>query len=414
MKSECLAEHNEEGRKLTSDNEYWTIDDFGKIGRGKSKHRPRNDPELYNGAYPFIQTGDIKHAGLYVNTYTQTYNDKGLAQSKLWQPGVLCITIAANIAETAILKISACFPDSIIGFTPHRKKSDVIFVKYCLDGYKLQIQAISQGTTQDNLSLEKLRTIRFRKFSFPVQRKVAAVLSAYDDLIENNNRRIAILEKMAEEIYREWFVRMRFPGYKKAKFRKGMPNGWDAVRLGTVIELAYGKALKETVREGGKYPVFGSSGVVGSHNKYLVTGPGIIVGRKGNVGSVHWSDNNFYPIDTVFYVKSAMSLYYLFFALKSLNFLNADAAVPGLNRKQAYSNIVYRPDSSLLKRFDGLGKSMFGLRHRLHSENETLNGSRDLLLSRLITGKLPVEDLDIKFPPSMRNPETPEEKAADG
>lgn len=271
----------------------------------------------------------------------------------------------------------------------------------------------ASGSAQPQIPIRDLKFLPVILPPLPTQRKIAAMLSAYDDLIENNNRRIAILEKMAEEIYREWFVRMRFPGYEKVKFHRGMPEGWEAVRLGTVLELAYGKALKEIDREWGEYPVFGSSGVVGNHNKYFVTGPGIIVGRKGNVGSVHWSDKNFYPIDTVFYVKSAISPYYLFFLLRSLNFLNADAAVPGLNRNQAYSNIVYKPHSSLLKRFDAVGGIIFDLRHRLDSKNEMLKHSRDLLLSRLITGKLSVEDLDIKFPPSMLDSASTEVKEAD-
>ena len=206
------------------EDQFCTIDDLGEIARGKSKHRPRNDPILYNGKYPFIQTGDVKHSEFFITSYSQTYNERGLAQSKLWNTGVLCITIAANIADTAILKIPACFPDSIIGFLPNHKKSNVRFAKYCLDCYKLQIQAISKGTTQDNLSLEKLRTIKFKKISLPIQKKIAAILSAYDELIENNNRRIAILEKMTEEIYREWFVRMRFPGHEKVKMVKGVPK----------------------------------------------------------------------------------------------------------------------------------------------------------------------------------------------
>ena len=95
-----------------------------------TEHRPRNEPSLYGGPYPFIQTGEIKAADLYIREYSQTYNAKGLAQSKLWNPDTLCITIAANIAETAILKIQACFPDSVVGFIADPNKSDVRFVKY--------------------------------------------------------------------------------------------------------------------------------------------------------------------------------------------------------------------------------------------------------------------------------------------
>lgn len=195
------------------------LDELGKVNRGKSKHRPRNEPSLYGGKYPFIQTGDIKAANFYISEFSQTYNDKGLKQSKLWQKGILCITIAANIAESAILSIDACFPDSIIGFVANEKKSDVKFIKYHFDLLKLHLQSISQGTTQDNLSQEKL--LRFT-FTVPedvnVQKHIASILSAYDELIEVNNQRIKVLEETARELYKEWFVRMRFPGYKKARF----------------------------------------------------------------------------------------------------------------------------------------------------------------------------------------------------
>ena len=145
-------------------NEQWEkrkLNDLGYVGRGKSKHRPRNAPILYGGKYPFVQTGDIKESNLYLRNYSQTYSEKGLAQSKLWKQGTLCITIAANIAETAILGINACFPDSIVGFVPDHDKCDVRFVKYYIDFIKLQMQNISKGTTQDNLSVEKLLSFDF-------------------------------------------------------------------------------------------------------------------------------------------------------------------------------------------------------------------------------------------------------------
>ena len=118
------------------------LNELGFVRRGKSKHRPRNEPSLYGGQYPFFQTGEIKETELYLREYSQTYNEKGLAQSKLWKPGTLCITIAANIAETAILGIEACFPDSIVGFIADEEKSDVRFVKYYIDTLKLRMQSI--------------------------------------------------------------------------------------------------------------------------------------------------------------------------------------------------------------------------------------------------------------------------------
>jgi type I restriction enzyme S subunit len=212
------------------------LDHLGFVGRGKSKHRPRNDSLLYGGEYPFFQTGDIKAANFHLTEYSQTYNENGLAQSKLWQPGTLCITIAANIAETAILGIPGCFPDSVVGFIPDPDKADVRFIKYYVDTIKLQMQSVSRGTTQDNLSLDKLLTFDFRVPPLSVQRRIADILSAYDDLIENNRRRIQILEEMTRTLYREWFIHVIPLGDK--------PTGCTIGSLGDLCDL-----MKESFEE---------------------------------------------------------------------------------------------------------------------------------------------------------------------
>ena len=208
------------------------LDQLGTVSRGRSRHRPRDAAYLYGGPHPFIQTGDVKHAGLYVNDYTQTYSDAGLAQSKLWPVGTLCITIAANIADTAILGIEACFPDSVIGFTPDPREADGRFVKYLFDAtIKRRAQQFSQGATQDNLSQEKLLSLEFDVPRVGEQTRIADILSAYDDLIENNRRRITLLEESARLLYREWFVRLRFPGYEHTHITAGVPEGWERKTL---------------------------------------------------------------------------------------------------------------------------------------------------------------------------------------
>lgn len=174
-----------------------SLDELGFIGRGKSRHRPRNASHLYGGIYPFIQTGDIKAANFRIKEFSQTYSEDGLMQSKLWKEGTLCITIAANIADTAILGIDACFPDSVIGFVPDNSKSDVRFIKYFFDIFQARMKSISTGAAQDNLSLEKLLTFKVPTPPLSTQRKIASILSAYDDLIENNLKRIKLLEEKA-------------------------------------------------------------------------------------------------------------------------------------------------------------------------------------------------------------------------
>lgn len=126
--------------------DYKILNELGTVSRGRSRHRPRNDNSLFGGKYPFVQTADVKAANFYLTDYTETYNEKGLEQSRLWKAGTLCITIAANIADTAILGIDACFPDSIMGFVPFEGVSNAKFIKYAFDMLQRDIKQISQGT----------------------------------------------------------------------------------------------------------------------------------------------------------------------------------------------------------------------------------------------------------------------------
>jgi type I restriction enzyme, S subunit len=224
------------------------LDELGLVGRGRSRHRPRDAAFLYGGPYPFVQTGDVKAADFRLTTYSQTYSEEGLAQSKIWKPGTLCITIAANIAESAILGVEACFPDSVVGFVPDPEKADVRFVKYYMDVMKIRMQNISRGTTQDNLSLDKLLAFDFFVPSLGLQQRIADILSAYDELIENSQRRIKILEAMARTLYREWFVHFRFPGHDSgpnvpSRLRE-IPHGWEVKKVGEIADTFRGRSYR--------------------------------------------------------------------------------------------------------------------------------------------------------------------------
>jgi len=148
------------------------------FGRGKSKHRPRNDPKLYGGPYPFIQTGDVRNCDHLIVSSSQSYNETGLAQSKLWPKGTICITIAANIAETGILNFDACFPDSIIGVVVDETQTSNIFVEFLLQAVKARIKAKGKGSAQDNINLA---TFEKEYFPFPLlneQKRIVSKLTA--------------------------------------------------------------------------------------------------------------------------------------------------------------------------------------------------------------------------------------------
>jgi len=155
------------------------------FGRGKSKHRPRNWAGLYGGNYPFIQTGDIRNCDHYIIKYSQSYNEVGLAQSKLWKAGTICITIAANIAETGILTFDACFPDSVIGIEVNEKYADRDFVEYLLQSFKVRIQALGKGSAQANINMG---TFENELFPFPPVVEQKAIVEKLNQLLAESNK----------------------------------------------------------------------------------------------------------------------------------------------------------------------------------------------------------------------------------
>jgi type I restriction enzyme S subunit len=217
---------------------------------------------------------------------------------------------------------------------------------------KAQLQKCSIGTSQSAYTIIKLKEMDIATPDIITQSHIADILSAYDDLIENNRRRIKLLEQSARLLFKEWFVYLRFPGHEHVKITDGVPDGWEKKRLENVAKLNYGKALKADDRIPGPFPVYGSSGVVGSHEKPLVKGPGIIVGRKGSVGSIYWSYNDFFPIDTVYYINQTSATFYLYYVLLHIHFINTDGTVPGLNRDFAHSREIILPKKELLSLFN--------------------------------------------------------------
>lgn len=400
------------------------LDELGQVGRGKSRHRPRNASFLYGGPYPFFQTGDIRAADFYLTQYSQTYSDAGLAQSKLWKPGTLCITIAANIAESAILGIEGCFPDSVVGFVADPEKADVRFVKYYLEILKLRIQNISHGATQDNLSVEKLLSFDFLVPHLRIQRRIADILSAYDELIENSQRRIKILESMARALYREWFVYFRYLGHESVPLVPSslgdIPQGWEVKPL---TELCDRIESGGTPRRGNseywengeidwyKTGELWDGFLFGSQEKITVRGQlessarlfdeGTIlmaiygsptVGRMGlltnrascNQAALGLVANN-----------SLISQTYLYFVLYSLrdhfNSLAQGAAQQNISKEKVASALAVLPPRKMIKSFDAVAEPVFAQLKTLQSQIQNLRATRDALLPRLLSGQIEVE-----------------------
>ena len=393
--------------------------ELGFLGRGKSRHRPRNDESLYGGDYPMIQTGDVKAANFYLNSFSQTYNDKGLAQSKLWNPNTLCITIAANIAETAILGMKACFPDSIIGFIADEEKSDVRFIKYFFDIYKERMQRISQGATQDNLSLEKLLTFEVPTPPLQTQKRIADILSAYDDLIENNLKRIKLLEQAAQNIYKEWFVNLRFPGHENTPINEEteLPEGWEEKTISEVMEYKVdnrGKNPKYYTKSG--IPVIDNHLIKNSPNidlsktkryiddelfdvfirRYLKKDD-VLITLVGTVANISLA-----PEEKSVIIQNTIGIrcnefctqeyMYCFLGANKTKIQNKNrgAAQPSVKVGDLTGMKMVIPNNELLNNFSKEIKTMFSLIQTLGKQNSQLKEGRDILLPRLMNRTIEV------------------------
>ena len=395
------------------------LDQLGYLSRGRSRHRPRDAAHLYDGAYPFIQTGDVKHAGLYITEHQQTYSEAGLEQSRLWPAGTLCITIAANIADTAILGFDACFPDSVIGFIPDEKNADARFVKYLFDAtIQRRVQQFTQGAAQDNLSQEKLLSIEFTVPDIDEQKRIADILAAYDDLIENNRRRMALLEEEARQLYREWFVCFRFPGHEHTRITKGVPEGWERVALFNLCEsIDYGYTASAQQDEIGPkflritdvvpnvidwtsvpYCRIEEDRLV----KFRLVEGDIVIARTGATVGYAKRLHKRHP-EAVF----ASYLVRLRLKPKVSNvlvgvFVESDdykgyvrsriggAAQPNANAKVLTSAEILVPPALLQRSFHEFVESLIDQCEILQLQNQQLRAARDLLLPRLMSGEIAV------------------------
>ncbi|WP_067864727.1 restriction endonuclease subunit S [Neptuniibacter marinus] len=401
---------------MSLEGEVFTLDELGYLGRGKSKHRPRNDPQLYGGGYPFVQTGDVKAANLYLKNYSGTYNDFGLAQSKLWKKGTLVITIAANIAETAVLGQDSCFPDSVVGFEPNEDKVNSFFIKYYIDHIKREMQSISQGTTQDNLSLEKLRTFKLKVPCKQSVDKITEVLLSYDNLIENNNRRIAILEEMAQSLYREWFVKFRFPGHDQCQMVDSplgmIPEEWEIRKLEDVADVNPESIKPKSAPEQIHYIDIKSvsTGKIDEVRTLSFSEAPSRARRIVRDQDVIWATvrpnrRQFSyickPIEntiasTGFAVLRAKNIpaSYLYFFTTTDSFTSylvnhaSGAAYPAVNTSDFNNADILLPSDGILAQFDNAVKETLILSENLKRKNENLRKQRDLLLPKLISGQI--------------------------
>ncbi|MBS9404797.1 restriction endonuclease subunit S [Halomonas sp. TRM85114] len=373
------------------------LEDLGRVVTGRTP--PSSKPELFGDHYPFITPTDMtfSNRSIWPERGISEEGAESLSRIKLPAKTPCFVCIGATIGKLCLTSVESFTNQQINSIVVDKEKHCPEFVYYLLRHISAGVKSLAGGAATPIINKTSFSQVPVLVPHLQIQESIAAILSAYDDLVENNTRRIEILEEMARRLYEEWFVLFRFPGHEKTGFKESelgrIPKEWECGSLKDCIELAYGKALKKSDRKSGPYPVYGSSGEVGTHCKALVKGPGIILGRKGNVGSLFWTEDDFYPIDTVYYLKTDLPLEYAFFNLKRQRFLNNDAAVPGLNRNQAYSLPFLKPSDEVLQDFSSHCKPIYELIRKLHRKNSNLRAQRDLLLPKLVSGEIDVPEI---------------------
>ena len=391
------------------------------IGDG---YRAKND-ELAPSGLPFARAGNINNGFQFDDADHFPDANVSRVTNKISQPGDVVFTSKGTVGRFAFVRSRTprfvyspqlCFWRSL--------NTGVIeshFLYFWMYGREFFVQfkgVAGQTDMAEYVSLSDQRRMRITLPPIYEQRTIAHILGTLDDKIELNRKMSETLEAMARTLFKSWFVdfdpvRAKAAGEKPPGLADDIaalfpdrfveselgeiPEGWSDGRLSDLVELKYGKALKATERCDGKVPVYGSGGITGWHDEALVEHPTVIVGRKGSVGTLYWEDRPSYPIDTTFFVTTKTApLTFCYYAMLGLGLevLNTDAAVPGLNRDNAYRQTIVIPPPDMLAAWDSFAGVLRENLRLLRDENDVLTQLRDLLLPRLISGKLRVSEAE--------------------
>ena len=287
----------------------------------------------------------------------------------------------------------ACWPLNTALYVHDFKGSRPKFVYYFLQSILKGMQsdkAAVPGVNRNDLHARRVKCTK----DLNLQAAVEKFISPYDDLIENNLRRIQLLEESARLLYQEWFVHLRFPSHEQVKVTNGIPDGWMKEPLENLLILQRGFDLPVSERIDGNIPIYASTGINGFHNVSKVKGPGVVTGRSGSLGTVMFVAKDFWPLNTALWVKEFKKVSPIFatFLLRAMKLesYNGGAAVPTLNRNDVHKVNVVCPDAKLIAEFDIQVDLIFKQMDKLKEFNEKLVQARDLLLPKLMSGELTI------------------------
>ncbi len=376
-----------------------TIQDIGTIITGSTP--PTSKTEFFGNDYLFIKPSDIE-IGTRITVETETMLSK-LSREKypklLIPEGSTCVVCIGSIGQKMTYAHQACFTNQQINSIIPNENYDNKYVFYLMKNNLHKLKAANQGSSsgRENVSKNNFAKIKVDVVEdIEKQRKIAQILSAYDELMENNQKQIKLLEEAAQRLYKEWFVDLRFPGYEDAEIIDGIPDGWTMTSVGELGEFLRGKTItKKQVVEGNIPVVAGGITPAYYHNKSNTEAPVITVSASGNAGFVNVYTTKIWASDCS-YLDIDMSpyFYYILCSMKDrqaeIYTLQHGSAQQHVNANQINVLEILKPSDEILKQFVALIKPIYEKIGGLIKQSEVASEARDRLLPKLMSGEIEV------------------------
>lgn len=374
----------------------YRIKDLGEVVTGNTP--PTSNREYYGTEYKFIKPTDMVEGQRFVSTTEEYYSELAYQKYKkcLLPPKTPCVVTIGSLGKKMCLTDTECFTNQAVNAVIPNKENDGEFLYYAFKASVLAyVKQLDSGTTsgRENVSKSSFSKIKVRVPPLPTQQKIASILSAYDNLIQNYKKQIEALQTAASELYKEWFVRFRFPGYQITNFENGIPEGWKIERLTKLVGIKYGKDHSKL--DDGNIPVYGSGGIMRYCNKALYDKETVLIPRKGSLNNIMYANRPLWTVDTMFYSIMLRKNFakYLYYVLSKIDMesFNAGAALPSMTTEILSHFKIIVPDNKTLELFDNKIALIFTQIDNLQQQIANLTQQRDLLLPRLMSGKLEVK-----------------------
>jgi type I restriction enzyme, S subunit len=389
----------------------------------------KSNDSFWSGDLPWVSSGEMGQSRI-TDTELHITQEAGENHSKIVPAGTVLVVVRgmslAKEFRVSITQREMAFNQDLKALIA-KENVNSLFLFYSLYGRRFEICKLASESAHGTKKLDTkvLDSIPVFLPAIPTQKKIAAIVSAYDDLIENNDRRIALLEKMAEEIYREWFVRLRFPGFDRATFHKGIPEGWEIRPFSQVASInPFERIDKNEPRPYVGMDNLSLSSMFFTYEEYRIGSagskfrnddtlfpritPSLENGKKGYVMSLNDGQVAIGSTEFIVMREKILTSEYIYFLTCLPEFRkHAEQSMIGASGRQRVQEgcfdcfIVKTPPKDLMDHFSAVVKPLFFKIKVSFDANKILKQTRDRLLTRLISGKLSVEDLDIQFPPSM-------------